>query len=133
MLLGCVLVVMAITIIQERRTERALDALRDLSSPRALVIRDGAHRRTPGHEVVPGDFVVLSEGDRIPAPGLIARQLVWPRRLQALAGMGLGESVHALEVEHSSESSVFFNCGVAHVSITESSIEEQFAAYLQAD
>ena len=45
MLLGFVFVVMAITIIQERRTERALDALRDLSSPRALVIRDGVHRR----------------------------------------------------------------------------------------
>ena len=42
MLLGFVFVVMAITIVQERRTERALEALRDLSSPRALVIRDGS-------------------------------------------------------------------------------------------
>ena len=51
MLLGFVFVVMGITIVQERRTERALDALRDLSSPRALVIRDGqqqAHRRPGG-------------------------------------------------------------------------------------
>jgi Ca2+-transporting ATPase len=58
MLLGFVLVVMAITIIQERRTERALEALRDLSSPRALVIRDGSHQRIAGRDVVRGDLVV---------------------------------------------------------------------------
>ena len=50
MLLGFVFVVMAITIVQERRTERALDALRDLSSPRALVIRGGIRRRVAGRE-----------------------------------------------------------------------------------
>jgi Ca2+-transporting ATPase len=73
MLLGFVFVVMGITIVQERRTERALDALRDLSSPKALVIRSGAHRRIPGREVVAGDLVVLSEGDRVPADGLLRR------------------------------------------------------------
>ena len=73
MLLGFVFMVMAITIIQERRTERALDALRDLSSPRALVIRDGLHQRIAGRDVVRGDLVVLSEGDRVPADGLLRR------------------------------------------------------------
>src|SRR6185312_2591978 len=55
MLLASVLVVMAITIVQERRTERAVDALRDLSSPRALVVRSGQRRRIAGREVVRGD------------------------------------------------------------------------------
>ncbi|MDO8944386.1 MAG: HAD-IC family P-type ATPase, partial [Desulfobacterales bacterium] len=73
MLLGFVFVVMAITIVQERRTERSLEALRDLSSPRALVIRDGVHRRIAGRDVVRGDLVVLSEGDRVPADGLLRR------------------------------------------------------------
>lgn len=73
MLLGFVFVVMGITIVQERRTEHALDALRDLSSPRALVIRDGVHRRIPGREVARGDILVLSEGDRVPADGLLRR------------------------------------------------------------
>jgi Ca2+-transporting ATPase len=73
MLLGFVFVVMAITIVQSRRTERALDALRDLSSPRALVIRDGVHRRIPGREVVEGDLLMLVEGDRVPADGLMRR------------------------------------------------------------
>lgn len=71
MLLGFVAVVMAITIIQERRTEHALEALRDLSSPRALVIRGGQQRRIPGREVVPGDFLILVEGDRVPADALL--------------------------------------------------------------
>ncbi|HEY5281860.1 MAG TPA: HAD-IC family P-type ATPase, partial [Polyangia bacterium] len=71
MLLGFVFVVMAITIVQSRRTERALDALRDLSSPRALVIRGGVHRRIPGREVVQGDLLVLAEGDRVPADAIL--------------------------------------------------------------
>ena len=75
MLLGFVFVVMAITIIQERRTERALDALRDLSSPRALVIRGGLRRRVAGREVVRGDILVLSEGDRVPADAILRRAI----------------------------------------------------------
>jgi Ca2+-transporting ATPase len=67
MLLAFVFVVMGITLYQERKTERALEALRDLSSPRASVIRDGEQKRIPGREVVRGDMVVLSEGDRVPA------------------------------------------------------------------
>jgi Ca2+-transporting ATPase len=73
MLLGFVFVVMAITILQERRTERALDALRELASPRALVIRDGQARRIAGREVVRGDLLVVAEGDRIPADLLLRR------------------------------------------------------------
>lgn len=57
----------SITVVQETRTERVLEALRNLASPRALVMRDGIRKRIPGHEVVVGDCVILSEGDRIPA------------------------------------------------------------------
>lgn len=67
MLLAFVLIVMGITLYQERKTERALEALRDLSSPRALVIRDGIQKRVPGREIARGDVIVLSEGDRVPA------------------------------------------------------------------
>jgi len=71
MLLGFVFVVMGITIVQERRTERALEALKDLSSPRALVIRDGKQMRIPGRDVVRGDIVLVSEGDRVPADAVL--------------------------------------------------------------
>lgn len=73
MLLGFVFVVMTITIVQEQRTERALDALRDLSSPRALVIRGGVARRIDSREVVRGDFIVVAEGERVPADALVRR------------------------------------------------------------
>ncbi len=67
MLLGFVVFIMAITLYQERRTEQALGALRDLASPRALVLRDGHRIRIAGRDVVEGDLAVLAEGDRVPA------------------------------------------------------------------
>lgn len=60
-----------VTAVQESRSERALAALREIASPRALVIRDGQHRRIPGREVVRGDLVLLGEGDRVPADGWV--------------------------------------------------------------
>ena len=70
-LFGLVLVVLALTLYQEGRTENALAALRNLSSPRALVVRDGVRVRIPGSEVVCGDVLVISEGDRIAADSVL--------------------------------------------------------------
>jgi Ca2+-transporting ATPase len=70
-LASSLIAVVTITVLQERRAERALEALRDLSSPRAAVVRDGQLRRIAGREVVRGDIVLLSEGDRVPADGLL--------------------------------------------------------------
>ena len=70
-LLGFVVIIITITVMQERRTERTLIALRELSSPRALVLRDGEQRRIPGSEVVIDDVLLLAEGDRIPADGIL--------------------------------------------------------------
>lgn len=67
MLLGFVFVVIGITFFQQRRTERSLAALRDFSSPRALVARDGLTRRIDARELVRGDIVLLAEGERVPA------------------------------------------------------------------
>ncbi len=71
MLLGFVCVVMGITIYQEYKTERTLEALRELTSPRALVLRDGEAQRIAGREVVRGDILILSEGDRIAADAIL--------------------------------------------------------------
>ena len=89
MLLGFVLVVVSISFFQERKTERALEALRDLSSPRALVMRDGEQRRIAGREVVRGDLLVLSEGDRVPADAVLLSGL----NLSADESLLTGESV----------------------------------------
>ncbi|MEI6044277.1 MAG: cation-translocating P-type ATPase [Chloroflexota bacterium] len=71
MLLGFVFLIIGITVYQENKTERTLEALRDLSSPRALVIREGEQKRIPGREVVRDDLIILSEGDRIPTDAVI--------------------------------------------------------------
>lgn len=78
-----------ITVVQETRTEHVLEALRDLTSPRALVIRDGTHRRISGREVVRGDIVVLAEGDRVPADAAVLRC----HDMQADESLLTGESV----------------------------------------
>jgi len=71
MLLFFVFVVVGITFYQERKTERALEALKNLSSPRALVIRDGQQKRIPGREVVREDYIIVREGDRVPADAVV--------------------------------------------------------------
>ncbi|MFP5278026.1 MAG: cation-translocating P-type ATPase [Acidobacteriota bacterium] len=70
-LISFIFVIIGIDLYQERKTEHALEALRDLSSPRAVVIRDGRQRRIAGREVVRGDLVMVSEGDRVPADGVL--------------------------------------------------------------
>lgn len=71
MLLVFACVSISISVIQELRSERVLEALRDMTSPRALVIRDGNRKRIPGREVVRGDTIVLLEGDRVPADSVL--------------------------------------------------------------
>ena len=71
LLLCWVLFIVLLTFYQNQKTERALEALRRLSAPRALVLRDGLQVRIPGREVVPGDVVILNEGDRVPADGVL--------------------------------------------------------------
>ncbi|MBC3883885.1 cation-translocating P-type ATPase [Undibacterium griseum] len=70
-LLCFVLIIVIISIIQEHKTERALDALRDLSSPRASVIRNGQQISIAGRDIVQGDLMLLTEGIRIPADGVL--------------------------------------------------------------
>ncbi len=88
-LLSFVFVVIGITLYQEQKAERALEALRDLSSPRALVIRDSKEHRIAGREVVREDIIVLSEGDRVPADAVVLKGT----NLHADESLLTGESV----------------------------------------
>ncbi len=71
LLLAFATISVSIAVVQQGRSERALDALRELTSPRALVIRDGVRVRIPAREVARGDIAVIVEGDRIPADGVL--------------------------------------------------------------
>src|SRR5512135_2234537 len=66
-----VVVVVGVTVHQAVNSERALEALRDLSSPRAAVVRDGNLMRIAARELVLGDVIVLAEGDRMPADACV--------------------------------------------------------------
>jgi len=66
-MLSTIFIIIGITFFQSRKSERALEALKKLSSPRTLVIRDGSETRIPGREVVPGDIMIIYEGDRVAA------------------------------------------------------------------
>ena len=73
-----------ISIVQESRSERVLEALRNLASPRALVIRDGKPVQIAGREVVCGDLLVITEGDRVAADATV---------VDGTAGLMLDESL----------------------------------------
>jgi len=60
-----------ITFFQERKSEKAIGALKALSSPRAIVVRDGITQRIASRDIVVGDILILEEGDRIPADALL--------------------------------------------------------------
>ena len=89
LLMSFVLVVVGISIVQSHRTENALAALRELSSPRVLVVRDGEKLRIAGREVVRGDVILLSEGDRVPADAIVVEN----RMLSVDEAVLTGESV----------------------------------------
>jgi Ca2+-transporting ATPase len=55
--------------VQEYRSEKAMEAMKKLTAPKARVLRDGDETIIPAREVAPGDIAILEEGDRIPADG----------------------------------------------------------------
>ncbi|MBS1972603.1 MAG: cation-translocating P-type ATPase [Bdellovibrionales bacterium] len=89
LLLASVLVIVFIAIFQERRSTRAVEALRDLSSPRARVWRDQREIQIPSREVVPGDTLIVKEGERIVADCLLLES----RSLEVDESLLTGESV----------------------------------------
>jgi len=95
MLLGFVFVIMGIEFYQEKKTEKALDALKDLASPRALVIREGIEKRIAGRDVVTEDLVILQEGDRVPADATV----LYSVNLLADESLLTGESVSVSKAE----------------------------------
>ncbi|WP_330082547.1 cation-translocating P-type ATPase [Methylocystis iwaonis] len=60
-----------LVVVQELRSERALQALQRLAEPTAHVIRDGAERRIPARDLVPGDIILVGEGQRAPADAIV--------------------------------------------------------------
>ena len=88
-ILGVVIINGLIGVIQEGKAEKALDAIRDMLSPKATVIREGSRQQIDAEEVVPGDIVVLQSGDKVPAD----LRLIRARELRVDEAVLTGESV----------------------------------------
>lgn len=83
-----VLVNAVLGFLQEYKTEKTLEALKNMAAPTAKVIRDGQEIEIPASDAVPGDLLVLAAGDRVPADA----QIVEATLLQADEAMLSGES-----------------------------------------
>lgn len=103
LLLGFVAMTMSITIGQERKAERVLATLRQLSSPRVTVVRDRRRIRIAGRDVVKGDLLVLEEGGRVGADAVLvqAHDLLVDESL--LTGESLAVSKRACRAQAMSE------------------------------
>jgi len=107
MLMASVIIIIIITFYQEKKTERALEALRELSSPRALVIRNGEEKRIAGREVVVNDLIVLQEGDRICADAIVLDSL----NLKADESILTGEAIAVRKTEWDGKQPFVFPSG----------------------
>jgi Ca2+-transporting ATPase len=82
--IGAIVMLNAIVgFVQEYRSEKAIEALKKLTTPKARVIREGKEMQVPARELVPGDILLLEAGDRIPADG----------RLLEIVDLSIDESV----------------------------------------
>ncbi len=88
-IMAVVLANTAIGFIQEGRAESSMEGLRRMMVPQCAVLRDGSKKDIPSRELVPGDVVLLAEGDRIPAD----LRLFYARNLSADEAALTGESV----------------------------------------
>jgi P-type Ca2+ transporter type 2C len=98
-LLGFASFSVVVTIVQEVRTENVLGALRDLSAPRALVIREGARVSIAGRDIVSGDILILEPGDRIAADAILIEAI----DLQTDESLLTGESLPVGKIAGNSE------------------------------
>ncbi len=112
-LLGGAALSIVLVVIQDARSERALAALRELAEPLANVIRGGTQQQTPARDLVPGDVIVVMEGERVPADAVLRKGDVLTVDESALTG----ESVpvikqpgpwHANEDDHRQNGNALF-------------------------
>ena len=75
--------------VQESRAEQAVAALRQMSAAHANVIRDGERQSIPAAEVVPGDIILIEEGDTVPADARLIQSTALQTAEAALTGESL--------------------------------------------
>ncbi|MCI0596097.1 MAG: cation-transporting P-type ATPase [candidate division Zixibacteria bacterium] len=108
-LVGSIIPILLVDLALETRTGRALKKIRDLTAPTAHVIRDGVETIVPTETLVPGDVLVIKEGDILPADGVLAEA----NNVEMDEASLTGESISVpKDVSGSDESNVFAGTAV---------------------
>jgi Ca2+-transporting ATPase len=113
-LLSWVFVIIFITFYQYNKSEKALETLNKLASPRAHVIRNGKECRVAAREVVPDDILIIHEGDRIPADGKIIEHSNLSVDESLLSGESMPVSKNIVSPMNDSDSTVYSGTLVVH-------------------
>jgi P-type Ca2+ transporter type 2C len=98
-ILAVVLLNAALGFVQEARAESAVAALRQMAAAQAHVVRDGERRTVPAAEIVPGDIIIVEEGDTVPADARLVRTSALQIAESALTGESLPVSKDILPIE----------------------------------
>ncbi|OPY90864.1 MAG: Calcium-transporting ATPase 1 [Syntrophus sp. PtaU1.Bin208] len=98
-IIGVIVINAVFTFIQEYRAEKALEALKKLLPFHVQIFREGKERKVPSREVVPGDVILLSEGDRIPADARLIEESVLKVNNASLTGESEASLRNSLPVQ----------------------------------
>ncbi len=109
--IGIIIVLNAtIGFVQKYRAEKAVEALKKMLAPQARVLRDGKQKMIPAEEIVPGDILILNEGDIIGADG----EVVHENEFQTQEAMLTGESMPVEKSLKEGKNKVYMGTMVAH-------------------
>ena len=99
-IIGAIVILVAITgFVQEYRAEKAIEAMKKLTAPKARVIRDGDEMVIPAREIVPGDVLILESGDHVPADARIIEAIELKTSEAVLTGESAPVNKNILQVK----------------------------------